>query len=260
LHRIDGKWFIYYAADNGKNKYHRMWVLESESHDPMGPYQCRGQLETGGWAIDGTILSIENELYLIWSGWPTARNGQQNLYIARMRDPITIDGTRVLLSTPNHSWERSGMPICEGPQVLQRNGRIFIVYSASGSWTIDYCLGLLAYQGGDLLDPKSWVKHGPVFEKTDEVWGVGHCSFVTSPCGNEDWILYHSKSSRAAGWHDRDVHAKQFAWRADGMPDFGQPVPRRGLPTPVQVPEMTADFPMLSTTVPVPSTQTFAHA
>ena len=258
LHRIDGKWFIYYAADNGKNKYHRMWVLESASDDPMGPYQCYGPLETQGWAIDGTILKLESALYMIWSGWPTARNGQQNLYIAPMSDPVTVAAPRVLLTTPREPWERCGMPICEAPQVLQRNGRIFIVYSASGSWTVDYCLGLLAHRGGDLLDPAAWEKQGPVFEKTSDVWGVGHCSFVPSPCGAEDWMLYHSKSSPAPGWHDRDVHAKQFAWRPDGLPDFGRPGPRVTLPAPTMLSEMTVQFPMLPNSIP--TTQNFANA
>ena len=42
LHFINGKWFIYYAADDGDNVNHRMWVLESETSDPMGEYICRG--------------------------------------------------------------------------------------------------------------------------------------------------------------------------------------------------------------------------
>ena len=59
LHRIGDRWFIYYAADDGKNENHRMWVLESETSDPRGKYRCRGPLETGGWAIDGTILTLD---------------------------------------------------------------------------------------------------------------------------------------------------------------------------------------------------------
>src|SRR6185369_1677913 len=164
--------------------------------------------------------------YFLWSGWAGKKNGQQNIYIAPMKDPVTVSGERVLLATPDQPWERIEMPICEGPQVLKRNGDIFIVYSASGSWTPDYCLGLLHNKTDNVLDPDAWIKHGPVFKKTDQVWGVGHCSFVKSLCQTEDWIVYHSKSSRRHGWEDRDVHAKRFTWSSDGFPDFGAPLPR----------------------------------
>src|SRR5438445_8218053 len=114
-----------------------------------------------------------------------------------MCDPVTISGSRVMISTPDQKGERVTMPICEGPQVLKRNGDIFIVYSASGSWTPDYCLGMLhCHTYNDVLNPESWRKHGPVFRKNEQVWGVGHCSFVKSLCQTEDWIIYHAKSSR----------------------------------------------------------------
>src|SRR5436189_27057 len=83
------------------------------------------------------------------------------------------------------AWERMTMPICEGPQVLRRNGKTFIVYSASASWTADYCLGLLMNETSDFLNPAAWKKQGPALQKTPHVWGVGHCSFVKSPCQTE---------------------------------------------------------------------------
>ena len=204
-----------------------MWVLEAEGANPRGKYRCRGQLATGGWAIDGTVMALnDGRKYFLWSGWPAKSNGQQNIYIASMRDPATLSGTPALIAAPDQRWERAAMPICEGPQVLQRNGDIFIVYSASGSWTPAYCLGLLHTKSHDVLNPGAWTKHGPVFKKTSQVWGVGHCSFVKSLCQSEDWIVYHSKSSLKPGWEDRDVHAKRFTWSSDGFPDFGEPLPR----------------------------------
>jgi len=204
-----------------------MWVLECTGSDPRDKYLCRGPLNTSGWAIDGTIMTVDNgRKYFLWSGWPGKKNGVQNIYISSMRDPATLSGSRVMISTPDQPWERVAMPICEGPQVLKRNGDIFVVYSASGSWTPDYCLGLLHNRGQDVLNPDAWRKHGPVFKKTEQVWGVGHCSFVKSLCQTEDWIVYHSKTSLKPGWEDRDVHAKPFTWDSDGFPDFGAPVPR----------------------------------
>jgi GH43 family beta-xylosidase len=228
LHHINGKWVIYYAADDGRNENHRMWVLESTTDSPFGPYRCRGSLDTETWAIDGTPLVLDDgRLFFVWSGWPGRTNGQQNLYIAPMSDAFTLSGPRVLIAEPTETWERVAMPICEGPQVLRENGKIFIVYSASGSWTEDYCLGLLTNTTGDVLNPAAWTKRSnPVFQKTENVWGLGHCSFVKSPCRTQDWIIYHAKSSRSQGWEDRDVHAKPFAWTPEGFPDFGAPLPR----------------------------------
>lgn len=193
-----------------------------------GRYHCRGELHTDGWAIDGTVLTLDDgKMFFVWSGWPGRRNGQQNLYIAPMKNPLKLAGPRTLICVPDQPWERVAMSICEGPQGLKRNGEIFIVYSASGSWTPDYCLGLLHNPAKDWLNPSAWQKRGPVFQSTESVWGVGHCSFVKSLCQTEDWILYHSKSEKKHGWKDRDVHAKRFTWTADGFPDFGTPPPRQ---------------------------------
>lgn len=225
LHRIDGRWFIYFAADNGLNKNHRLWILESATNDPTGPYLCRGSLETGGWAIDPTLFTHSGALYLLWSGWPGRENGWQNLYIARMDSPLKVATPRSLIAQPEEPWERVDMAICEAPQILQREGRTFLIYSASGSWTCDYCLGLLELTGTDPLNARAWTKHGRVFHKTDRVWGIGHCSFVRSPDDAEDWIVYHAKSKRKEGWNDRDVRAQRFTWTLDGRPNFGAPVP-----------------------------------
>ena len=34
LHLIENKWYFYFAADDGKNENHRMYVLENSSADP----------------------------------------------------------------------------------------------------------------------------------------------------------------------------------------------------------------------------------
>ena len=226
LHLIEGKWYIYYAADDGLNENHRMWVLEGLTNDPAGPYRCRGSFETSGWAIDGTVLKTpDGTLYYVWSGWPGKENGQQYLYIAPMTNPWTLGAERTCIAKPDHPWECVEMAICEGPQVLQRDGRTFIIYSASGSWSEDYCLGMLELTGADPLQPGNWKKHGCVFCKTDYVWGIGHCSFVKSQDGTEDWIIYHAKTKRKSGWNDRNVRAQRFTWTEDGLPDFGSPIP-----------------------------------
>ena len=228
LHQMGDRWVIYYAATtcDANNDNHRMFALESDSSDPMGSYTDRGQVSDSAnrWAIDGTSFSFKGQSYFVWSGWPGSTNGQQNLYIAKMLDPFTLEGEGVLLSQPTYDWERQAMPINEGPEALVKDDTVFLIYSASGSWTDDYCLGMLISRGDDLLDPAAWTKQPqPVFSGTDEVFGPGHASFVLSPDGTQDWIVYHSARYSGAGW-DRIINAQPFQW-VDGLPVFGTPMP-----------------------------------
>ncbi len=252
MHRIGGRWYVYFAADDGENRNHRMYVLRSEGDDPVGPYAFVGKVSDGSdrWAIDGTVYQKDDGgLYFIWSGWPPpppdapessvppvppegARGDrEQNLYIAMMSDPVTVVGEGVLISSPALGWEKAGgFGVNEGPGVLERGGRVFVIYSAGGSWTDDYCLGRLTLVGDDPLAPGAWVKHGePVFAKTGEVFGPGHASFVRfvgsdgDGGGRGDWIVYHAAKSRGSGW-DRDIRLQAFGWDDEGNPEFGRPV------------------------------------
>ncbi|HEY1786839.1 MAG TPA: glycoside hydrolase family 43 protein [Verrucomicrobiae bacterium] len=226
LHFLRGKWYIYVAADNGNNATHRMYVLEGTSLDPQQPFVLKGKIAApeDRWAIDGTVLEMPgSKLYFVWSGWDGRKNVAQNLYVAPMSDPWTISGNRVCISRPEYPWEKNGLPINEGPETLWHGKHLFIIYSASGFWTEDYCLGELAWNGGDVLDPKSWVKNPkPVFSRTPAVSGPGHCSFVPSPDGTEDWIVYHAHISRDSDI--RDIRIQRFQWNPDGSPDFGSPI------------------------------------
>lgn len=230
LHYVFGHWYVYVAADNGENENHRMYVLEggTDPDDPLGEsYRFMGKITSPDdkWAIDGTVLSHNGKHYFIWSGWEGYVDGRQDLYIAPMSDGYTICGERVMISTPEYSWEKKELPLNEGPQILQENGKTFIVYSASASWTPYYCLGMLTLIGDDPLDPAAWMKNEePVFKAsaTTKTFGVGHCSFVKSLDLKEDWIVYHGMTGQP-GWENRDVRIQPYTWNADGTPNFGEP-------------------------------------
>ena len=242
LHILDGRPHIYVAADDGDNAKHRMGVLVAETEDAAGPYRLAGVLDTSGWAIDGTVLTLDGgRRYFIWSGWPGKTDGRQNLYIAPMKSPTELAGPRVLIKQPDQPWERRAMPICEGPQILRRGGKTFLIYSASGSWTADYCLGMLELEGADPLRAESWRPAGQVFARNAFGWGVGHCDFVRSPDGREDWLVYHAKTLTRDGWGDREVRAQPFTWDARGWPVFGEPAdPRVPLTHPSAAPAAIA--------------------
>ncbi|WP_219836992.1 family 43 glycosylhydrolase [Paenibacillus sp. R14(2021)] len=244
---LQGKWYIYFAADDGLNENHRMFVLEADTDDPMGSYTFKGQItdDTNKWAIDGLAMELNDKLYFVWSGWESDINIQQNTYIAPMSDPLTISGPRVLLSEPDLEWERAGGPpfINEGHSILHHNGQVHIVYSGAGSWTPFYALGMLTLKEcADPLVALNWTKAQEPILKMDEVAGVygpGHNSFVTSPDGTEQWIVYHATTAPTDGWGNRKARAQKLVWDKAGNLQIGKPL---SLDTAIEVPAGTGVF------------------
>ena len=235
LHYLDGEWYIYFAADNGKNENHRMYVLKGTSQNPLDEFVFMGQITDSSdkWAIDGTVMQHKNKMYFVWSGWPGNVDGAQNLYIAEMSDPCTISSERMKISLPEKTWEKRGMPLNEGPVAIEHNGTMHIVYSASGSWTDDYCLGMLTLAGSDPMVPAAWEKSEfPILTKSDKVFGPGHCSFTVSPDGEQTWIIYHANSVPGTGWNGRKSWAQLVTWDEKNYPVIGDktpPAPGEGL-------------------------------
>jgi GH43 family beta-xylosidase len=236
LHYFQNKWLMYFAADDGNNENHRIYVLENDAATPtQGAWSFKGKLADttdDRWAIDASAFEYDHQLYLIWSGWPGAVNTEQDIYIAKLSDPVTMQGKRVLISAPTLSWEKVGAPpaVNEGPEALiNPNGQLFLTYSASGCWTDSYCLGLLTLRpGGDPLNASDWSKSpNPVFtsEGGNGAFAPGHNGFFTSRDGKQQWILYHANSSAGQGCGNaRNPRMQRFTWNADGTPNFGTPV------------------------------------
>jgi GH43 family beta-xylosidase len=244
IHFLEGKWYIYFAADAGDNSTHRIYVLENSNADPFqGQWELKGKISDASdkWAIDASVFEDHSKLYMIWSGWEGDENGTQSIYIARLSNPWTVESQRTPISTPEFPWEKVGdvdpkvlpgnpphIDVNEGPEVLKHGDKIFLTYSASACWTDYYSLGMLtALSGSDLLDAKSWTKsRRPVFQQSPDVrvYATGHNSFFKSADGR-DWLLYHANSApgQGCGWH-RVPRAQPFKWKPDDTPDFGKPV------------------------------------
>ncbi|ULL16792.1 alpha-N-arabinofuranosidase [Paenibacillus sp. H1-7] len=236
IHFIQGKWYIYYTANDGQggkpgDQTRRCYVLENASVDPLsGEWVDKGQIRTAIAGLDGTVLQHRDELYFVYSGYGSFPDYGSALYMVKMSDPWTTIGDEVLLSAPTEAWEKQGgMAINEGPIFLRRNGKLFLIFSASACWSDDYALGMLtASETDDVMNPASWIKHdGPVFAKSVEnkAFGPGHNGFTVSPDGTEDWILYHAIPESNGGASLRCACAQKFGWHADGTPDFGIPAP-----------------------------------
>ena len=183
LHFINGKWFIYYAADDGKNENHRMWVLESKTSDPLGEYICRGCLEPKAGPLTARSLPTMTQMYFVWSGWPGKVDGQQNLYVAPMSNPYTDRAA----SGPDLGTHREpgNDTRCRSTKAPGSQARWHAFRRLFGQRQLDDALlpGMLELTGADFLDAPPGRESGPVFATRTKSFGAsGIVRFVKSPC------------------------------------------------------------------------------
>lgn len=206
LHKIDGKFYIYFAAGASNNKWKiRPYVLACEGDPLTGEWREAGALQAHesdefsftDFSLDMTIFERKGVHYGIWAEKVGQRFGISNLYIARMLSPVKLGSVQVLLTTPDYDWERVGFWVNEGPAVLKKNGKIFVTYSASATGP-EYCMGMLsADENADLLDPRVWQKRRyPVLAtQTDKgIYGPGHNSFCVDGNGR-DVLVFHARTT-----------------------------------------------------------------
>ncbi|MFI2380301.1 family 43 glycosylhydrolase [Streptomyces sp. NPDC018964] len=236
LHRVAGKWYVYFAAAPAEDVWAiRIWVLENAHRDPFkGTWVEKGQIRTAWetFSLDATTFAHRGTRYLAWAQHEPGMDNNTAVWLSEMANPWTLTGPQVRLTTPEYDWERVGFAVNEGPYVLHRNGRLFMTYSASAT-DHHYCVGLLtADEDSDLMDPASWAKSPvPVFTSDDTTrqYGPGHNCFTVAEDGRTDVLVYHARQYKEITGDplddpNRHTRIQKLGWKPDGIPDFGVPV------------------------------------
>ncbi|RLK25205.1 GH43 family beta-xylosidase [Micromonospora sp. M71_S20] len=246
IHFINNRWYVYFAAGRTDDVWRiRMYVLENANPDPRtGSWTERGRITTpwDTFSLDASTFVANGVRYLTWAQQEPGISTNSNVYIARMGgNPWQITGTVTRLVVPTYDWETRGFRVAEGPAVIQRDGRLFLTYSASAT-DANYCLGMLSASAtANLLDAASWRKSPtPVFASNPATgqYGPGHNSFTVSEDGQSDILVYHDRNYRDIVGDplddpNRRTRIQKVYWNADGTPNFGIPVPDG--PTPVRL-------------------------
>ena len=247
LHLINGRWYVYFEADDGNTDNHQLYVLENKNNDPMkGDWILHGPIiidSEWNFGIHPSSVVVNGRQYLFWSGWlhRRAQTETQCIFIAEMENPWTLKSKRQLISQPDYEWERqwinpdgsrTAYPIFvnENPQpFLSPDGKKLIVaYSASGIWTEYNTLGMIyTSTDSDLLKPEVWIKpKEPQFiqvSDTSHIFRVSNICVIDNPTeNNESIMLFEGKKNEDYGISS-NIYKKSITWDENSLPVFGQP-------------------------------------
>ncbi len=172
-------------------------------------------------------IRINGKLYITFvseEGRGTS-NFHQTINITTIENPWTVTDTPVEICRPDYDWEKGGYwygANADGvmtwwPQVVEGasavygpNGEVYLMYTGSGYWTVDYALGYLKLTGTNPMKKSSWTKNPtPVLRRVDtltstSVNGCGHGSYFTDHAG-QMWVAYH-------GYIGVDTSSKRFSF------------------------------------------------
>lgn len=249
LHKINGKWYVFFAAGNSDNIWAiRPYVLVCQGDDPYnadnwkradGTAEIHAATSEDSSCFDSMSLDMTHftdedaegtiHHYVIW-----AELSPSSLYMQEINpeQPWAGTGEVIMLTAPEYGWERDSELVNEGPAILKHDGKIFCAFSASGTGP-EYCIGLLyADEEADLMNLDSWTKLSYPILTSDDVpgeYGPGHNSFTVDTDGNPVFV-YHARSEECyldqCAWASSDplydpcrhARVKNVHWSQDGLP------------------------------------------
>jgi len=178
-------------------------------------------------SLDMTYFEANGQAYYTWSQRFTSPGfGDPLTWIAKVdpADPTHIVGEPKPVISPSLSWE---LRLAEGSFAMERDGKIYLVYSSDGVSPRYVVGGVWADLDSDLMDIDSWHKYNTPLMKSvpmpNGVWdyltypqGPGHGAVTTDDDGNELYV-YHTWGDGVAG-NGRDTRIGRIHWAAGDRP------------------------------------------
>ncbi|HEY6738886.1 MAG TPA: LamG-like jellyroll fold domain-containing protein [Actinopolymorphaceae bacterium] len=240
FHMVGGKLTIFFMpCYNGTNGQPDMWTgrasviqLQQDAQgnhlDPAVPANWSKAQKV--LRADGSILNPVQNISLDMTYFEDSGQSYYawqmlgSVFIAKMdpANPTRLTSAPVRILPPEFAWDNV---IAEGPNVLAKDGTLYMIYSGS-SVGDSYTTGLITAEAGqnvDLTSPAAWTKLNYPIQKSgmfNGAWqlGTGHGMWSMD---EDDNILYvfHARTSNR-GLTGRDMFVRRVHFAADGMPIF----------------------------------------
>ncbi|WDG17290.1 family 43 glycosylhydrolase [Microbacterium sp. Clip185] len=178
-------------------------------------------------SLDMTYFEANGQAYYAWSQrYIGATVGDPLTWIAKVdpAQPTRIASEAKPVISPSLSWE---LRLAEGAFAMERDGKIYLIYSSDGVSPRYVVGGVWADIDSDLMDIDNWHKYNTPLMKSvpmpDGVvdyltypQGPGHGAVTTDDDGNELYV-YHTWGDGVGG-NGRDTRIGRVHWAADGRP------------------------------------------
>ncbi|HYO11400.1 MAG TPA: glycoside hydrolase family 43 protein [Tepidisphaeraceae bacterium] len=227
----DGRFYLYYSfAPRDADEHHRLRVAVAD--DPAGPFEDSGRIlfPDAGFSIDASPFRDPRTgrwyLYFATDYTQDEPHGT-GLGVAALGDDMVSvrEMPRMALRATcdwqvyerdrdykGRVWEK--WHCVEGPFVVYRDGKYWMLYSGGAWHTENYGVGFAVADNpmGPWRD--DFAAHGPyVLRATKEVLGPGHASVTTAPDGDSLVLVYHAWD---AGKTARRMCIDPLHWTPEG--------------------------------------------
>jgi beta-xylosidase len=223
--RGDGKFYLYYTDDdpNAPPGPLDKQIGVAVSDSPLGPFKDKKVLAAG--SIDAHLFQDDDGRYYLY--YVEIINGFKIL-AQRMSNPLTKHGEPVAVLRPTEPWEMVSGHVTEGPFLLKRQGRYYLMYSGTGADSPNYAIGYATAKSP--LGPFEKHAGNPIAHRGKGIFGPGHHCVVEGPDGKL-WMVYHQKYDDRTNyrrftaldriWFDDDgkLHARVTRGTEERMPE-----------------------------------------
>ncbi|GAA0817118.1 glycoside hydrolase family 43 protein [Spirilliplanes yamanashiensis] len=213
-----GRHVLYYTARSTATG--RQCIGAAVAAKPGGPYTDSAreplvcQAGEGGSIDASPYTDADGGLWLLWKNDGNAVGEPTYLYSQRLSaDGLTVTGKPARLSRNDAAWEAH---VVEAPQLVRRDGRLYLFYSANAFDSDAYAVG---YATCDTpRGPCADAPENPVLRSSPVAEGPGHSYLVTEADGTT-WLLYHAWAPGAVGsvTPGRQLWLDRVDW-TDGRP------------------------------------------
>jgi len=178
-----GRFYLFYRVNQT--------VGVAEAEGPMGPFTLKKKFFDR--AIDAHLFRDDDgKLYLYFVQLPGFR-----ITVQSMASPTELGGERRVILQPESDWEKKSGHVTEGPWMIKRQNRYYLLYSGSGADTPNYAVGYAT--APHPLGPFTRASNNPIIQRGPGLFGPGHGCAVQDDAGRW-WHIYHQKSTERVEW------------------------------------------------------------